>query len=173
LAFVTSANENKHNLLSTRLSQPLTYPCCQNSNYGKLTYIASYTTAIFLSIFIQHFPSPTFGIVSLGVLSALAVKLLAFSSHAVQQNQALAFHVRETPNHFQTTMMSINDALSILFQGYTPSIILSVLGVLLLIRQRLAIRLDPQEPPILKPKIPYIGHIIGLLQYNSGYYDRL
>jgi hypothetical protein len=70
-------------------------------------------------------------------------------------------------------MMSINDALSVLFQGYTPSVILAVLGVLLIIRQRLAIQLDPQEPPILKPKIPYIGHIIGLLQYNSGYYDRL
>ncbi|KAE9365750.1 cytochrome P450 [Stipitochalara longipes BDJ] len=69
--------------------------------------------------------------------------------------------------------MSINDALSFLFRGYAPSIVLAVLGVLLIIRQRLAIKLDPQEPPVLKPRIPYIGHIIGLLQYHGAYFDKL
>jgi hypothetical protein len=60
--------------------------------------------------------------------------------------------------------MSINDALGFLFQGYTPSVILAVLGVLLIIRQRLAIQLGPKEPPILKPRIPYIGT-------SSDYFD--
>jgi hypothetical protein len=69
--------------------------------------------------------------------------------------------------------MSITDAFSFLLQGYTPSIILIILCVLLIIRHCLAIQLDPQEPPILKPRIPYIGHIIGLLQHQSAYFDKL
>lgn len=69
--------------------------------------------------------------------------------------------------------MSISDAFTVLSQGYTPSIILAVIAVLLLIRQRLALDLDPREPPILKPRVPYIGHIIGLFTYHTGYYDRV
>ncbi|KAE8450494.1 hypothetical protein EG329_006224 [Mollisiaceae sp. DMI_Dod_QoI] len=69
--------------------------------------------------------------------------------------------------------MSVGDAISVLFQGYMPSIILAVAAVLLIVRQRLAIELDPREPPILKPKIPYIGHIIGLFRYHGAYFDKL
>jgi hypothetical protein len=69
--------------------------------------------------------------------------------------------------------MPVTDAFSFLLQGYTPSVILTVLGVLLIIRQRLAVQLDPKEPPILKPRVPYIGHIIGLLQYHTAYFDKL
>lgn len=70
-------------------------------------------------------------------------------------------------------MMSVGDAIGVLLQGYTPSIILAVAAVLLIIRQRLALQLDPREPPILKPRIPYIGHIIGLLRYHTAYFDHL
>ncbi|CZR62543.1 related to cytochrome P450 7B1 [Phialocephala subalpina] len=69
--------------------------------------------------------------------------------------------------------MPVADAVSILSQGYTPSIILAVVAVLLIIRQRLAVQLDPKEPPILKPKVPYIGHIIGLFQHHGAYFDKL
>jgi cytochrome P450 len=30
---------------------------------------------------------------------------------------------------------------------------------------------DPREPPVLQPRIPFIGHIIGLLQHGSDYYS--
>ncbi|KAK4142933.1 cytochrome P450 [Dichotomopilus funicola] len=32
---------------------------------------------------------------------------------------------------------------------------------------------DPQEPPLVKPKIPFIGHIIGLLRHGTRYYSMI
>ncbi|KAF4828404.1 hypothetical protein CGCTS75_v007379 [Colletotrichum tropicale] len=32
---------------------------------------------------------------------------------------------------------------------------------------------DPREPPALKPKIPVVGHIIGLLGLRQYYYRQL
>lgn len=32
---------------------------------------------------------------------------------------------------------------------------------------------DPKEPPVLPQKIPYIGHILGLLQHGLNYYKKL
>lgn len=32
---------------------------------------------------------------------------------------------------------------------------------------------DPREPVFLYPKIPVIGHIIGLFQYGGAYYTRI
>lgn len=29
----------------------------------------------------------------------------------------------------------------------------------------------PDEPPVLSPSIPYIGHIIGLLRHGTRYYQ--
>lgn len=29
----------------------------------------------------------------------------------------------------------------------------------------------PNEPPRLRPKLPLIGHLVGLLQYGSVYYS--
>lgn len=31
------------------------------------------------------------------------------------------------------------------------------------------IELDPREPPLVKPTIPFIGHIIGLMWYSHDY----
>jgi len=31
-------------------------------------------------------------------------------------------------------------------------------------------RLDPSEPPLVKPTIPLIGHIIGLIQHQAKYH---
>ncbi|KUJ10373.1 cytochrome P450 [Mollisia scopiformis] len=69
--------------------------------------------------------------------------------------------------------MSLGDVFGVLLEEYMPSIILAAVAVLLIIRQRLAIQLDPREPPILKPRIPYIGHIIGLSRYHGAYFDKL
>ena len=34
-------------------------------------------------------------------------------------------------------------------------------------------RLDAREPPLLKPAVPLVGHIIGLLRHQSGYHQIL
>jgi hypothetical protein len=31
----------------------------------------------------------------------------------------------------------------------------------------------PLEPPILKPKIPLIGHLLGILWHQSAYLEKL
>ncbi|MCJ1248352.1 hypothetical protein MMC30_005569 [Trapelia coarctata] len=33
------------------------------------------------------------------------------------------------------------------------------------------LRSDPREPPVVSSKIPFFGHIIGLLRHGSGYFD--
>lgn len=30
---------------------------------------------------------------------------------------------------------------------------------------------DPREPPVIHQKIPFVGHIIGLLQYGLRYFE--
>ncbi len=32
---------------------------------------------------------------------------------------------------------------------------------------------DSREPPVIHQKIPYIGHVIGLLQYGLRYFEVL
>lgn len=32
---------------------------------------------------------------------------------------------------------------------------------------------DPREPPQLKPKFPLIGHLLGILQYEAEYFQKL
>lgn len=32
---------------------------------------------------------------------------------------------------------------------------------------------DPREPPEVKPRIPFVGHIIGVLWYRQDYYRQL
>ena len=34
-------------------------------------------------------------------------------------------------------------------------------------------RMDPREPPLLKPRPPLIGHIIGLARHGVDYIDSL
>lgn len=33
--------------------------------------------------------------------------------------------------------------------------------------------IDPREPPILEPRLPLVGHIVGLLQYGVDYFSFL
>lgn len=60
-----------------------------------------------------------------------------------------------------------------LLDGYTPSIIMAALAIGLICWQRLQVKIDPREPPILKPTIPFVGHIIGILRYQMAYFDTL
>lgn len=32
---------------------------------------------------------------------------------------------------------------------------------------------DPREPPVLRPRIPLIGHAISIAREGGGYYERL
>jgi hypothetical protein len=34
-------------------------------------------------------------------------------------------------------------------------------------------RMDPREPPVLKPTIPLVGHIVGLARHGVNYFDSL
>ena len=60
---------------------------------------------------------------------------------------------------------------AIIAQVFLTSLV--AFAILLTCWQRLSIKLDPQEPPLLKPKVPYIGHIIGIIQHNIAYFDIL
>jgi hypothetical protein len=54
----------------------------------------------------------------------------------------------------------------------SPTLLL-VAGVpvlLYLIIEFLRPKLDSQEPPLVRPKIPLIGHVIGLIQHGNSYY---
>jgi hypothetical protein len=39
--------------------------------------------------------------------------------------------------------------------------------------QRFAIPMDPREPPLVRPKIPFIGHLIGLMRHQTTYLQML
>jgi hypothetical protein len=34
-------------------------------------------------------------------------------------------------------------------------------------------RTDPREPPILKPAVPFVGHIVGLVRHGVDFFDIL
>ena len=57
--------------------------------------------------------------------------------------------------------------------GYSPLTVLFVAAVFLLAWHRLAIHMDPLEPPQLKPRIPLVGHLIGMIRYHTVYFEML
>ncbi|KAE9364047.1 cytochrome P450 [Stipitochalara longipes BDJ] len=48
-----------------------------------------------------------------------------------------------------------------------------VLPVLFFLWRKADVSLDPDEPPIALPKIPFIGHIVGLMRYQIEYFEML
>ena len=58
-------------------------------------------------------------------------------------------------------------------ESYTPLIVLFIAAVLLLAWHRLGVQMDPLEPPQLKPRIPLVGHLIGMIRYQSVYFEML
>ncbi|GAB1320360.1 hypothetical protein MFIFM68171_10570 [Madurella fahalii] len=57
---------------------------------------------------------------------------------------------------------------------YTVVLVVAVLpAVLILVRQLLYPTVDPREPPVLRPKIPFLGHAISIARDAGGYYARL
>jgi hypothetical protein len=57
-----------------------------------------------------------------------------------------------------------------------PGIIAVVIGVLtglFLLWRKSDVSLDPQEPPIALSKLPFIGHIYGMMRYQLGYFEMM
>ncbi len=102
--------------------------------------------------------------------SSRLLKFLAWASQGQHQTSTDIVSTFCSPVSQDNTeeIMSISASVNVLLDGYTPSVILAVVAVLLLCWQRLSMKWDPQEPPILKPTIPFIGHIIGLFSKSHS-----
>ena len=55
--------------------------------------------------------------------------------------------------------------------GYVGFAALAV--IVFLIRRIITIELAPGEPPLLRPRVPLIGHILGLIKHESDYFTIL
>jgi hypothetical protein len=53
------------------------------------------------------------------------------------------------------------------------AIVVGILSGLFLLWRKADVSLDPDEPPIALPKIPFIGHILGMIRYQIGYFEML
>jgi hypothetical protein len=54
---------------------------------------------------------------------------------------------------------------------WSVSIILAGILLLIFVADRIMTpRMEQQEPPLLKPTVPWIGHIVGLIQKSAGYF---
>ena len=53
------------------------------------------------------------------------------------------------------------------------AIVVGILSVLFLLWRKADVSLDPDEPPIALSRIPFIGHIIGLMRYQIEYFETL
>lgn len=59
-------------------------------------------------------------------------------------------------------------------RAHAPWIVLSIAAAVFLLAWRgLRVQLDPLEPPPLKPRIPVLGHIMGMIRYHSMYFEKL
>ena len=47
--------------------------------------------------------------------------------------------------------------------------VMSALLLAVVLGRLLSVHVDPQEPPALKPSIPFIGHLIGMLRFRSNF----
>jgi hypothetical protein len=54
-----------------------------------------------------------------------------------------------------------------------PATIAIALVLAFLVLHTLTPSIDPREPSLVKPRIPFVGHIIGMMQHQAGYHIRL
>ncbi|KAF5634209.1 cytochrome P450 monooxygenase 8B1 [Fusarium sp. NRRL 52700] len=47
--------------------------------------------------------------------------------------------------------------------------VLAVIVAFALLNRLLTPRIDPREPPVVKPSIPWVGHIIGIIRHQADY----
>lgn len=64
--------------------------------------------------------------------------------------------------------------ISLSFDGYDMSLVLLFLTTaIVLIWGFSGPRMDPREPPLLRPAIPIVGHLIGIMKKQMEYYAIL
>lgn len=51
--------------------------------------------------------------------------------------------------------------------------LLGCVSTIYVLRRKCTLKLDPAEPPIQAPRIPLIGHLLGMFWYQNDYYDLL
>ncbi len=73
-----------------------------------------------------------------------------------------------TSEAFPTLTMYTLDSLKTV-----PAAIAIAAVLAFLILHLLTPRLDPREPPLLKPRIPFIGHILGMIRHQAQYHINL
>jgi len=67
--------------------------------------------------------------------------------------------------------MAILSTFGVDIGGYSLSVILAAIALpVATYAVWFPVRLDAQEPPILRPQIPFIGHLLGLLSHAFRYY---
>jgi hypothetical protein len=64
-------------------------------------------------------------------------------------------------------------SLRLSLDGYGSAVLVVVAALGLLLWQNIRIKMDPREPPLLRPWIPFIGHLIGMLRYHQTYFEKL
>ncbi len=57
--------------------------------------------------------------------------------------------------------------------SYSAYILLALTALAVLAWKALHISMDPREPPLIRPKIPLVGHLIGMLRYQTAYFEKL
>lgn len=70
----------------------------------------------------------------------------------------------------------VDQAITLLTSAFCSTTSLIIGGVIIVVVFTDAIltpRLDSSEPPLLKPSIPLIGHIIGIIRYQNEYHRML
>jgi hypothetical protein len=72
------------------------------------------------------------------------------------------------------------DASSVAFGGAllanTPVMVFTIAAmplIVYLLNKIIFPTVDPREPPVLRPKVPFIGHIVSLLSEKTRFFDRL
>ena len=68
--------------------------------------------------------------------------------------------------------MALNATVGVM-ESYPPLILLSIIAACLLVWHRFRAQMDPLEPPQLKPRIPLVGHLIGMLRYHTVYLEMI
>jgi hypothetical protein len=69
--------------------------------------------------------------------------------------------------------MAVAELFARLSESYWPSLFLGGAAIAVFLWHRLSTQFNPQEPPLLKSKIPVIGHIIGMIYQGMDYYNLL
>lgn len=60
--------------------------------------------------------------------------------------------------------------------GLTPAMLTAIAALplaLILLKRVVFPSVGPREPPVLRPTIPFFGHVISLIREKTAMYDRL